>query len=481
MKPLKWIGLILAFALTGNTAFTAQDPSLLLEKAIYAEETLGNLEEAITIYRQVVAAAEADRATAALALYRLGICYQKSGRAEEAKTAFARLTSLYPDQQELISRIPGAHSSQLALRPAPWIDGEVLRMLIKVRSGSQAGTQFYSIESAQESGKPAWELRSANGNIAMVQYASMLMDAVTLVPIGSVQNSGNYGVFRAQYAPQQVEFVTTRRDSIRTNRRSVDAAVYDYAQLPYLLRCLPLREGFQSAFLVAIPEFASVQNARLAVVAREKVTVPAGSFDCYRATLTLDNQAITYWISADTNSYVVKEDHQGTITTELASVGVAEKNRPVRYKDSNSGISVEAPYRWLVGGSIKGANENWIILIGPEAEADGSILFMDRREGEPGATPLDEDVDKSIASEQRQYEEYAVRQGSRDAATVSGLNAIRLIADFKQMMSAKERVRYQFYFRSPTREYRIRFETDKDNFEKLLPVFDSIVSSFSVQ
>jgi hypothetical protein len=73
MKHLRRIGLVLIFVLTFNLAFSAQDPSVLLEKAIYAEETLGNLNEAIGIYQQITAAAESNRATAAQALYRLGM------------------------------------------------------------------------------------------------------------------------------------------------------------------------------------------------------------------------------------------------------------------------------------------------------------------------------------------------------------------------------------------------------------------------
>jgi hypothetical protein len=304
---------------------------------------------------------------------------------------------------------------------------------------------------------------------------------VTFAPTVSIQNSGSYGIFQALYAPQQVEFVTTRRGSVNKNQWPVERTVYDYAQLPYLLRCLPLQEGFQRAFPVAKPESASVQDAKLAVVARERIMVPAGTFDCYKATLTLGNQTITYWISTDTNSYVVKEDHLGTTTSELASIDIAEKDRPVRYEDSRSGISMEAPYGWLIGGTAKMVGENWISLFGPEAEADGSIIFMDRGEDEPADMPLDKDVDKSIASEQRQYKEFTIRPGSRNATIVSGLNAICFIADFKQLMSEKETVRYQCHFRSTAREYLLRFETDKDHFERLQPIFDSIVSSLKVQ
>src|SRR5512136_1399073 len=153
MKHLRRIGLVLTLMLIFSSAVSAQDSSVLLEKAIYTEETLGNLGEAIGIYQQVLSSTTANRATGALALYRLGMCYQKSGRAPEAQAAFAKLARLYPERQDLIAKISGASASQLELQAAPWVDGEVLHMAVKLRSGNRSGTLMHSIASSQESGK----------------------------------------------------------------------------------------------------------------------------------------------------------------------------------------------------------------------------------------------------------------------------------------------------------------------------------------
>lgn len=125
MSSIKRIGLALIFALCAALAFAAQDPSVLLEKAIYTEETLGNLNEAIGLYQQVVANTDAARATAAQALFRLGMCYQKSGHKEDAQAAFAKLSKLYPEQRGLIAQIP-SRTTAPPFVPAPLFDGEVL-------------------------------------------------------------------------------------------------------------------------------------------------------------------------------------------------------------------------------------------------------------------------------------------------------------------------------------------------------------------
>ena len=52
----------------------ADSPSELLEKGIFSEETKGDLDEAIKIYRQILADAKANRGFVAQAQYRLGQC-----------------------------------------------------------------------------------------------------------------------------------------------------------------------------------------------------------------------------------------------------------------------------------------------------------------------------------------------------------------------------------------------------------------------
>jgi tetratricopeptide (TPR) repeat protein len=102
----------------------AQTNSALLEKGIYAEETLGNLSDAINIYLQIVGNTDAARPIAAQALYRLGICYLKSGKRADAQAAFSKLTRSYPEQKELIAAIPGLPiPPEVQLRPIPWQDG----------------------------------------------------------------------------------------------------------------------------------------------------------------------------------------------------------------------------------------------------------------------------------------------------------------------------------------------------------------------
>ncbi len=97
----------------------AESVSELLEKAIYAEETVGDVDKAMTIYKRIVKDAQAARPHAAQACYRLGLCYQKKGEHRLALAAFDKLIERYPEQKKAIARARDAMAmSRRKLGPA---------------------------------------------------------------------------------------------------------------------------------------------------------------------------------------------------------------------------------------------------------------------------------------------------------------------------------------------------------------------------
>ncbi len=91
-------------ALALCTPAWAQGVSVLLQKGIYTEETVGDLDAAIKIYQQIVAEAKANRAHVAQAHYRLGMCYVKKGQKQEAVAAFQKLIEQFPKETELVAQ-----------------------------------------------------------------------------------------------------------------------------------------------------------------------------------------------------------------------------------------------------------------------------------------------------------------------------------------------------------------------------------------
>ena len=100
---LRYKSLIFAVAISvmasGSPAH-AQSMSEMLEKGIFTEETVGDLDAAIKIYESIAARAEQNRPFAAQAQYRLGMCYLKKGQKQEAGIAFRKLIELFPKQTQ---------------------------------------------------------------------------------------------------------------------------------------------------------------------------------------------------------------------------------------------------------------------------------------------------------------------------------------------------------------------------------------------
>lgn len=88
-----------------STAGSAQTAAELLQKGIYTQETAGDLDAAIQIYRQVISSAGSQRALAAQAQMRIvGVLLQK-GDTAGASLEFNILVQNYADQKEIIASI----------------------------------------------------------------------------------------------------------------------------------------------------------------------------------------------------------------------------------------------------------------------------------------------------------------------------------------------------------------------------------------
>jgi len=74
----------------------------LFERALYLEETKGDLEKAIEVYSRIVKEFPDERATAAKAQLHIGLCYEKLGL-KEAQKAFQSVIDKYPEQTQEVA------------------------------------------------------------------------------------------------------------------------------------------------------------------------------------------------------------------------------------------------------------------------------------------------------------------------------------------------------------------------------------------
>jgi Tol biopolymer transport system component len=129
--------------LAGHNAF-AQSGYDLFQKGLVKERTEGDLDEAIRLYKQIVADHKDDRALVAKTLIQMGGCYEKLGRAE-ARKAYERVVQEFADQSEPV-RVARRHLEQLdAGAPGAKANGPTYSLVLDDQmAGMRVGQRDFS-------------------------------------------------------------------------------------------------------------------------------------------------------------------------------------------------------------------------------------------------------------------------------------------------------------------------------------------------
>ena len=94
-NSVRMTGLFLAAALSTSQGFANEAPpqslAQQLEAAVYAEDVLGNLNQAKALYQQIIDAGSTNKQIIAKALLRLAQCQLKEGDGTAVRQTFSRL------------------------------------------------------------------------------------------------------------------------------------------------------------------------------------------------------------------------------------------------------------------------------------------------------------------------------------------------------------------------------------------------------
>jgi hypothetical protein len=330
--------------------------SELLQKGIYLQETVGDLDGAIKAYREVVQKAAESRANAAQAEYRLGICLKRKGQLSEAVETFKKLIKEYPDQAELVARarelVPAeARVVDLKLLPAPWADGEVLAYTTK-QQDSSIGRSWYSFQSSKtHPGRWVFDARGHHDSSIFFQllFGRVEVDGETMRPIDTLGTRVEGYNYQISYKARTAEM--TENDGMNASQVALPGPVFDSVELLALLRRLPWTDGYKTTLtLLGSGGLGGVLGLEFAMAGEETVQTPAGAFHCYRIESRVPSKpgavGEKYWITTDTARIPVKFDFGGSITELSALPGSSPKESI--YRDEASGVSFTVPAGWTV-------------------------------------------------------------------------------------------------------------------------------------
>jgi hypothetical protein len=486
----------LAFLLSSLTVLTtlnlarAQSPSEVLEQGIYSEETKGDLDGAMQLYRKVIAQTRSDQSIAAQAQFHLGACYYKQRDFTNATAAFEQLVKFYPDQTNLIARA-GKYFAGITMppRPAPWTDGEVLRMNVKIAGGQKIGCAELSANAGETNGQKTWRLGfycNASFEQFMIQVE---VEAGTLKPLRSVYKRTLAFDFdgaeqvSAAYFPGHVELKTLGKQEGK--KLQFGGSVIDFGELIPWERCLPHADGYkvtQPVLCVWDPQSGldaqQVAASKFQVSGPETLRVPAGTYACYKVA-NLESGA-TCWFSADPKHYLVKVEVSGYVA-ELVSATQRAAGQGAAYADSSFGFSLAAPAGWFFDKSQDSADFTQVIMSDPQAVA-ACVLDVETRAS----------LDTNAASSLRDFanskfaiisklngKELRVRKDSWKELSLSGRPALGAVCDV--VNGNGKGVLYAVSTFGATNSACFVSLLPAADFDAFRPRFDAVIQSFTMQ
>ncbi len=131
--------------LLSNAVFSQEKADQLFEKALYLEETKGELGDAIELYKQILNDPEADETTQAKALLRMGMSYEKLGK-NDALNAYELLIKKYPGQTEQVAEAKARLNSLTKEGPSGFTVKEMEFRVTEPFELSPGGTKMLGVK-----------------------------------------------------------------------------------------------------------------------------------------------------------------------------------------------------------------------------------------------------------------------------------------------------------------------------------------------
>lgn len=482
-RKLNSILLASVMAVATTSAALAQPASELLEKGIFTEETVGDLDKAIGIYQQILDDAESNRKLAASAQFRLATCYLKKGQDTQATEAFEALITNYPDQKELIAQARKVMPGQLIVGPVTWDDGEVMRMDMSLPTGMRIGMFAWSADKiVTDAGQDAWQMKTRR-YIALNSthgVSGVIAEPESFRPLSSWFNHTVLGDTSADYTPTQVVISSPVQGQGDTTLEFA-GPVFDNEQAVHLIRRLPLEVGYKTTLPIMVTFGGKQLQIPLTVLEKQTMTVPAGEFECFKVDLEIEKiMHQTMWFSTDDAHLLVKLSADGVVG-ELASITKQVPGESVEYKDAKFGFTLSAPSGWSFYQTDQNdPSESEVHLIDPDAIAV-NLLDVDTIEsaGIDTTKPVRELMTMHLDKVAKRRAGYKVREDSWVERTVGGRPAASVVADYTDQGKAK--VKYLTAVIGETTASSFNVHTTPDKLEKAKAQIDQIIATYKAK
>lgn len=475
MNSLKPIVLACSLAVCSAAAIFADSPAEMLEKAIYNEDTIGNLDEAIKIYRKVVAAAGETEALAAKAQYRLGQCLLKQGKKVEATKAFKAIASKYPNQKEMIEKAKQHLPDKLELNPAPWKSGERLTLTMRLGGGQVIGLVGLGVSQGKLEGRDIWDMnvrRFVNSGVNE-GVSRVWAERETNRPLKTDFDHTVLGKSESTWTDKKLSVVTYNSGEKDTSEVDLDGEpAFSNDQVMFVLRQLPLKVGYEVTIPIRVAfTGGNALGLEVSVPKMEKIETPVGTYDCFRIETNISQ---TFFVANIPERYLVQFNAEGVVA-KLSSV--SHKEKPTPFKNEKLGFSCTVPAGWfhIALPSNNDEASGGIHMVAPEMASatvyakDKELLDKEDREA------LNVRMKSKIRRCERTYKDFLVRKAPY-ASKVGPLEALSMLADYQA--ASRDYVLGLTLTLTDTMGVQVNESAVKSQYDGLQKQFESIRTSF---
>lgn len=364
--------LILLVALMGvlSLADAATPVKDELENGIYLQETVGDLDKAIGAYEKVIAESDDAMAVAAEAQFRIGDCYARLGKDDEATTAWEAVASKYPEQTKWVKLAKSKLDSDLKLLPFPWGAGDELQLEIKLPNGMDAGYQVWRVASSKHDDAPVWKCSTwqtitlSNQN----NKSHVIADQKTFAPLESSWKHSILGTATATFKTDEAVITIEGKESPK--KLELDGLTFDNEQAAELFRCMNLKVGQKDKINLVATLTMSLIPLQFEVTGMKTIKCPLGEFECFVLELAIGQ---TFYIANNPSRYIVGFDGGG-IEARLAKVIAAEQfDKPVDVITDRFDLTLPAGWHAFTQSSSKHDNQYRVRLVDPERSVDAWV------------------------------------------------------------------------------------------------------------
>jgi hypothetical protein len=361
-------------------------------------------------------------------------------------------------------------------QPAPWADGEEMRLDLKFSTGVKIASAYYSVSSGETNGTKIWRLASrifgASQSLSHVE-----VDVETFRPLHSRWKHNLFGEADAQYTPGDAEVLVKGKD--KPKKIALGGVVYDNEEAIQLLRRLPLATGYKTTlrFLSSLSA-GSIVPVQVTVSGPEKINVSAGSFDCYKVALSIRQ---TFWYSTDAHRYLVKFEAGGAVG-ELTEVAHPKPGQPEKFQDPELGFSLAVPFDWRLSPrpDEKKDPATLVDILDPDMAATIYLKVRKLDSVDPAARKSVRGwAESEVADFAKAWKNFKVRPDSWNNKMIAGREGVTFVGDYVDAQTNK--VAYAAFAFGAMNAAEIIMLTTREDLESLRPKFNTILDGYQTK